>query len=268
MKPVSKTAFYCCGVRMLDAERANPICGDSYAKLFMNEQGREILEKFKDETRPNSANVARHRLIDDFLREQLTRHSQLRVVIIGAGFDTRAFRLNGGAWLELDEIALIKYKNERLPVTDCKNELERIPIDFATESLSDKLAPFSTDLSAVVVIEGVFMYLQEDVILELLQTLRRLFGNHTLICDLMTRDFFENQAVTMQEKVSSLGASFKFIINNPQEMFLSNGYKLMDKMEVIEKSFLFESPELPTEILNTILPTLPSGYSIHVFEAT
>jgi len=31
MKPISKTAFYCCGVRMQDAESSNPICGDVYA---------------------------------------------------------------------------------------------------------------------------------------------------------------------------------------------------------------------------------------------
>ena len=36
MKPISKTAFYCCGVRMQDAERQKPVCGDNYAKVFMN----------------------------------------------------------------------------------------------------------------------------------------------------------------------------------------------------------------------------------------
>ena len=45
---------------MQDAEREKPICGDTYAKAFMNEQGLQILEAFKDETRPNTSNVGRH----------------------------------------------------------------------------------------------------------------------------------------------------------------------------------------------------------------
>ena len=62
MKPISRTAFYCCGVRMRDAERSNPVCDDVYAKAFMNEDGLRILEAFKDETNPNASNVARHRI--------------------------------------------------------------------------------------------------------------------------------------------------------------------------------------------------------------
>jgi O-methyltransferase involved in polyketide biosynthesis len=42
-------------------------------------------------------------IIDDLLREELVANPNLTVVIIGAGFDTRAFRLQGGTWIELDE---------------------------------------------------------------------------------------------------------------------------------------------------------------------
>ena len=103
MKPISRTAFYSCGVRMQDAERSTSVCGDSYAKAFMNEEGLRILEAFQDETSPNASNVARHRIIDDFLRQELLANPSLCVVIIGAGFDSRAFRLKGGTWVELDE---------------------------------------------------------------------------------------------------------------------------------------------------------------------
>ena len=52
MKPISRTAFYCCGVRMQDAEASAPVCGDAYAKVFMNEDGLRIQEAFKDEVKP------------------------------------------------------------------------------------------------------------------------------------------------------------------------------------------------------------------------
>src|SRR5215510_9037451 len=171
MKPISKTAFYCCGVRMQDAEREQPVCGDSFARTFMNEQGLQILDTFKDETRPNTTNVARHRIIDDLLRQELLADPKLTVVIIGAGFDTRAFRLKGGTWIELDEPQVITYKEGRLPAANSNNELQRIPIDFASESLEQKLAPYSGRSPVTVVIEGVLMYLEEAAIGKLLETL-------------------------------------------------------------------------------------------------
>ena len=266
MKPISKTAFYCCGVRMQDAEREKPVCGDTYAKAFMNEQGLEILEAFKDETRPNMSNVGRHRIIDDLLRQELRANPNLTVVIIGAGFDTRAFRLHSGTWVELDEPQVITYKEERLPAATSDNELQRIAIDFATESLEQKLAPFSGRSPVAVVIEGVLMYLEEAAIDQSLQTLRRLFPQHRLICDLMNRDFFESSASTIHEKLSGMGATFKFLTDNPEEVFEKNGYRQLEKIPIIEKAVLLEAGEIPPEVWQTVQPTLPQGYSIYVFE--
>jgi methyltransferase (TIGR00027 family) len=266
MKPISKTAFYCCGVRMQDAERAQPVCGDTYAKTFMNEQGLQILEMFKDETRPNISNVARHRLIDDLLREELLAKPNLTVVIIGAGFDTRAFRLKGGTWIEIDEPQVIAYKEERLPAANSDNELQRISIDFATESLEQKLAPYSGRSPVTVVIEGVLGYLDEAAIGNSIETLDHLFPRHRLICDLMTREFFDKAAGSIHEKLTGMGATFKFTIDNPEEVFLKNGYRQPETIPVVEKAVLFEAGEIPPDVWQTIQPTLPRGYSIHVFE--
>src|SRR5215207_11145099 len=187
MKPISKTAFYCCGVRMQDAASANPVCGDVYAKEFMNEDGLRVLEAFRDETSPNATNVVRHRIIDDFLRRELAADPGLCVVTIGAGFDSRPYRLTGGRWIELDEPQIIAYKNERLPIDRSDNALERIPVDFSADSLEEKLSAFGDCRRTVVVIEGVFVYLDEEEITRLFATLRRVFPKHRLICDLVSR---------------------------------------------------------------------------------
>jgi len=268
MKPISRTAFYCCGLRMQDAEASSPVCGDIYAKVFMNEDGVRILEAFKDETNPNASNVARHRIIDDFLREELLVDPGLCVVIIGAGFDSRAFRLTGGVWVELDEPQVIAYKNERLPASGCVNELHRIPIDFSTDSLEGKLSAFANRSPVAVVVEGVFLYLEEEAIGQLLQTLRKLFPRHKLICDLLSKEFIENYGGTLREKLRGMGATFKFIADNPETVFLENGYRHTEKVSIIEKAVVFGSPNIPPQVLEELLPTLPRGLAIHVFEAS
>lgn len=266
MKPISKTAFYCCGVRMQDAASAAPVLGDVYAKVFMNEDGMRIIEAFKDETSPNASNVARHRIIDDFLRRELSAAPDLMVVTIGAGFDTRPYRLEGGTWIEFDEPQIIAYKNERLPAADARNPLQRVPIDFASESLEEKLISFLSDRPVTVVIEGVFMYLTEEEINDLLQTLRRLFPTHKLICDLMNREFFEKNSRTLHEKINDIGAAFRFAVDDPERIFLENEYRRAEKVSIVGRAASLGLLAIPESVLKNELRDLAEGLAIYVFE--
>ena len=268
MKPISKTAFYCCGIRMQDAESESPACGDNFARTFMNDDGLKILDAFKDDTAPNASNVARHRIIDDLLRNEFSVNSSLSVVLIGAGFDSRAYRLKGGRWIELDEPQVIDYKNAKLPISQSENELQRIPIDFGTESLEEKLLPFSTSEPVVFVIEGVFMYLDQLVIIESLRTLHKLFPRHKMICDLMTREFFEKYGKKMHEKLTGMGASFKFTVDSPEELFETSGYKLIKKISIVESAVSYGLLKIPKVALKLFLRALTGGYAIYVFEVT
>ena len=267
MKPISQTAFYCAGVRMQDAELDKPVCGDVYARTFMNEDGLKILEKFKDETRPNTSNVARHRIIDDILRDDLAANPNLCVVIIGAGFDSRAYRLNGGTWVEVDEPQVIAYKNERLPAAQSKNELQRVAVDFSIDSLEERLSSFAGRSPVVVVIENVFMYLEQETITSLLHTLYRLFPQHKLVCDLMNRSFFEKYGRTIHEKLTGMGASFKFTADKPEEVFVRNGYRRVAVYSIVAKSVEYQGNKIAQFMLKTLFRTLASGYAIYVFEA-
>ena len=250
---------------MQDAEASKPVCGDGYAKMFMNEDGLRIHEAFKDEIRPNASNVARHRIIDDFLRQELGANPRLQIILIGAGFDSRAYRLNGGKWIELDEPQIITYKNKRLSTADCKNDLQRVPIDFSNDPLEQKLSPFSCHDPVAVVIEGVFMYLEQDAIRHLLHTLRRLFAKHKLICDLMSRKFFEKYSRSLHEKIVGMGTSF-IIMDNPDEIFIRNGYRIVEKVSIVGRAIEWGSVRIPDILFHLFLHTLSKGYSVYVFE--
>lgn len=162
---------------------------------------------------------------------------------------------------------MIAYKNERLPVADAPNQLQRVAIDFSTDSLEENLAPFAERGGpVVVVVEGVFMYLEQQAIEQLLQTLRRLFPQHKLICDLMTRKFFEKYGRTIHEKLTGMGATFKFTVDNPAEVFVKHGYERLEQISTVVKSTEFEGRKVPKILFRTFLRTLASGYAIYVFE--
>lgn len=266
MKPISQTAYYCCGARMQDAEKSHPICGDSFAKLFMNDDGHHIFQSFKNDNRANAGNSARHRIIDDYIQNELRRNPHLQIVVIGAGFDSRAYRLNGGNWLELDEPAIIEYKNEKLPTQKSKNKLHRISIDFATESVASKLRPFANNGPVIFIIEGVFVYLTQEAIQTLLKELRSLFPQHELICDLMTSQFFRQYGRPFHRKIEALGASFQFVKNKPDELFLENGYECTKRLSIPSRATKFGFNQFPKILSKTFLSSLWGGYAVYVFK--
>lgn len=267
MKPISNTAFYCCGVRMQDAENEKSVCRDIYAKEFMDGRGLSILSTFFDEKKPNAVTLARHRIIDDFIRKELSGNPDLQVILIGAGFDSRAYRLNGGSWIELDEPQIISYKNKRLPVEKSKNKLQRVSIDFDKGSLEDALKDFATDQPVIIVFEGVFIYLQEETIKQTVQTLKHLFPKHKLACELMTRSFHKKYTRSINYKLGELGVGFKFTPKKPSELFLNANYQLLEKYSIIAKAIEYGSIKLPKIILKALFGTLEHGFSICIFES-
>jgi len=107
MPPVSDTAFFCCGIRELDAASQYPICNDVYAKNFMTEEGRKAFKKYQPGYFARGLNFARPKIIDNKIAAYIKENPKLKIILIGAGFDSRAYRLAGGDWLEIDEAAVI-----------------------------------------------------------------------------------------------------------------------------------------------------------------
>jgi methyltransferase (TIGR00027 family) len=255
---------------MEDAQSKHPVCNDTYAKVFMKNEGHEIFERFKPFKDAKISNATRHRIIDDLIREELKRDPESLVIIIGAGFDTRAYRFNGGIWIELDDPGLIEYKNECLPVSECTNPLHRIPHDMTGDSLSERLSQFSTGKPPVIIIEGVFIYLTEEAMSKLIKVLRELFPEHLLFCDLQTLRCFRQFNLKFQEVLKGFGAALCITSDSPENVFLSHGYRMREKISILVKTTRYarlSARQLLIKLaLNTFLRGVRDGYSIYCFE--
>jgi methyltransferase (TIGR00027 family) len=266
MNPISNTAFYCCGIRMLDARQRRPVCGDTLARQFMDERGMEIFRRFGGESGPNASNVARHRYIDDFLRQQLARDARLQIALIGCGFDSRAFRLTGGTWFELDEPPLIAYKEERLPATRAPNPLRRIAIDFAADCLEEKLQALAPTVPTVFVIEGVTMYVPPEALRRTLEVLKSRFPGHRIIADLMTRSFINRYGRNVKRIIGQLGAQM-IPGDSPALPFAQAGYRELSRAPIVGMIFRYRSLGFLHPLVSLLMPGGYSGYTIRVFQA-
>jgi methyltransferase (TIGR00027 family) len=264
--PISRTAYYTLGVRAWDAGQAQPLCGDAFARTLMNDDAEALWAEFRHFARANPSNAMRHAIIDEQLRTELAEAPDTRIVVIGSGFDTRPFRLAGGAWVEVDEPELLSYKESRLPVASAPNPLTRLAIDFEHESLADKLAAFAGAARTCVVLEGVLMYLTHAQRAALIETLGSLFPRHVLYCDLMRQSFFEKYGRDIHERIVGLGTTFRDLSDEPERIFMDAGYTMKERTSIPLRTAERQGDRMTGFLVRWLLGTLRDGYCVVRFE--
>jgi O-methyltransferase involved in polyketide biosynthesis len=204
------------------------------------------------------------------IKSEIKKEPETKIFIIGAGFDTRAYRMEGGYWYEFDDPEVIKYKDKYLPESECKNTIKRIPFNFSVDSLEEKLAEFKLKKPVFIIIEGVFIYLDEKATIKLIKALQNQFPQHTLFCDLQNYKFFKKFNTKFQKVLQEFGTSLQITSNSPEQLFLDNGYDLGEKISIIDKTMeyakLTVSQFLVKILMKTVLKNIKDGYAIYVFK--
>lgn len=266
LAPVARTAYYCCVLRADDAARPQPVCGDTLAARFVDPAIRLDLQPLLRFRGPSASNVARHRLIDDLLRERLAHDPARRVFVLGAGFDTRAFRLGGGRWWEFDDPPLLALKEARLPAAAAPQPLVRLPVDLRGDALAAHLAALAGDDAALVVLEGVSMYLSEAALAALARTMRTALPRATLVCDLLSPAFVRWFSHGLRQALARLGAPLARHAAHPRLAFEAAGYAARQQTSVVAWARAAGTLPIPRWLLATLLRELRDGYTVWVFE--
>jgi methyltransferase (TIGR00027 family) len=115
---------------------------------------------------PRLSGVVRTRVIDDLVRDAI-RGGCTQLVLLGAGYDTRATRLPEAAStlvFEIDHPSTQARKREALGMTPA--HVRYVPLDFERDSLAHSLTDAGLDpgRQSCVVWEGVFSYLSAEAI--------------------------------------------------------------------------------------------------------
>jgi methyltransferase (TIGR00027 family) len=167
----SKTALMVCAYRARASRWERPLFVDPWAAPIAGDEG-EATARALDGTFPVMETwlALRVAYLDRLVALAIDRLSIRQVVILGAGYDTRAARLPraGTTYFEVDHPATQAAKREQLA------RLERYPADaaryvscnFEREDPIERLVAsgFSTREPALVVWEGVVPYLTEDAV--------------------------------------------------------------------------------------------------------
>jgi methyltransferase (TIGR00027 family) len=131
--------------------------------------------------------LCRTRFIDDAFRDALAGGCE-QVVILGAGLDSRAYRIPGADRIrvfELDHPATQAWKREQIARRRdvAPSHVTFVPVDFERQDLSDVLvgAGFRNDANTLVIWEGVTQYLAADAVDATFRHLSRLAAHGSRI---------------------------------------------------------------------------------------
>ena len=174
---VGQTAFGAGMLRALEGHAARPLFDDSLVERLLvgwpavvvrNRVLRSAFVRLLEKVGPGfyGSVVCRTRVIDDACRRALADGID-RVVILGAGLDTRPYRMPEMAAvrvceLDLPEVQEVKRELVGRALSERPDHVDYVPIDFARQAPGEVLADLR--VRTLVVWEAVSMYLDAEAV--------------------------------------------------------------------------------------------------------
>ncbi|GAA3958497.1 class I SAM-dependent methyltransferase [Pedobacter ginsengiterrae] len=238
----SKTAEGVALIRAIESEKPVNIriCYDPFARAFIPKISYFLSKLFINSGIYNRVAqgliellIVRDRYIDDCLKGFI-REGVDQIVILGAGFDTRGYRIDGIEKIkifEVDHPDTLKIKLKRLKKVIKKEQqnIFHVPVDFNTQSLAERLleSGYNDQLKTFFIWQGVTVYLTNEGVDNTLSFIANRSGEGSSIIF----DFFDNEMLQdtnrpevkmMHRSAKVTGEGFLFGIDSGTiEVFLS-----------------------------------------------
>lgn len=197
----SKTAETIAMVRVSESKKpeAERVCYDPYAIRFISQEVLDFVtnnpEKYRalinqnERLVPGARNsiVARVRFFDDIV-ESAVNDGLEQLVILGAGYDTRSYRIEGldkVKIFEVDHPVTQEVKIEKIKeiFSSLPDHVTYVPVDLEIDDLKQEILKSGYDSSkkTLFIMEGILMYLTPDIVDEVLSFMVHNSGKESAI---------------------------------------------------------------------------------------
>jgi len=245
--PAQESLFLTLGSRALDSRLPRPFLGDTTADAIVAKTGYP-LERFPQlgtkvlDPRSKVFDVAvRTKIMDDMVRQFVRRHPNAVVLDLGAGLDDRLARVDppaGVDWYDIDYPEVIELRRKVLPHLENSHDIGADLTD--PQWLND----IPDHRPAIIVADGLMLFLAQDDFLALLRRLTTRFPSGELVLNAYTSwamwTFKRSRAMApIAGGIANPG------LNNPKklEKWVS-GLKLVDELLLTRTAEVAELPRL------------------------
>ena len=252
------------------------ICYDPLAKMFIRPEliakllslPEEKLEKQRAEVEqvlPGHRNsiLTRVRYFDDYIQGKIA-DGMSQFVIIGAGYDSRPYRLEGMDEvkvfeIDLEETQAIKKSIIQKTLGKLPSHVSYLPLDITAGDLYSSLVKsgFDGSKAGLFAIEGLLCYLSSEIVLRLLRNIvQNAAPGSVILFDTIPQSLIDGTnpspvAERLRQHVMNMGEPFLFgIRDGKEEQYLtdlgfSNARAVIDR-EYMSRLFYGKTPEKKT----------------------
>jgi methyltransferase, putative, TIGR00027 family len=232
MEPVSVTGQWTAAMRAEESRRTDRLFEDRYAALLAGEAGWAGLEAMREIAAPMGTVLLRT-LVGDAIVRAATALGLRQVVLVAAGLDTRAYRLDlppDLVFYEVDLPGVFAYKDPILAAAGAPPACQRVPV------LADLSEPwyealqaggFRPNLPTVWIAEGLFFYLTEEQTRGVLSELTAVSApGSVLIFDAIQPSFFTEPAYSrFRTYLKSRNVPWRSSIADPVTLLAGYGWR-------------------------------------------
>ncbi len=249
IQQVSDTAFLVAYHRAVESARKDALFSDPLAQRLAGENGRRMAEHMPTRAMTGWVVAMRTVVIDGLIQEAVANGVEL-VVNLGAGLDTRPYRMQlpaGLRWLEVDQAHIIAFKQQQLATETPTCHLEQLAVDLADVSARRALfaALEAREQRMLVLTEGVVPYLDVAAAAELADDLHGLAHVEAWIVDYVSPQVAAYRRRAGADRAMG-NAQFKFDPPDWHAFFAEHGWRARDMRYIAEKArTLGRTPPLP-----------------------
>ena len=244
---VADTALWVATYRADESERPDALFHDRLAGMLAGDRGRRIAASMPYPAMMAWLLAIRTVAIDRLVLQAISLGVDT-VVILGAGLDTRPYRMELPSmlrWIEVDFPNIVTYKNEKLAAEKPVCRLERVAADLSDIPIRRRLFQQigSESQSALIITEGVVIYLSSDDAAELSRDLFAVPSFHFWIQDY--RQYATKQRIPSSMKRLFKDSPFRFDKDDWLSFFVSHGWKIGEKILAYHESLRVKRPFPP-----------------------
>lgn len=229
IQSVADTAYLVAHYRAVETRRPDALFQDPLAARLVGHRSAQFDQTFGAVPMSGWSVVIRTRLIDELILD-LVRGGVDTVINLGAGMDTRAYRLDlpkGLRWVEVDQAHVLAEKERLLVGENARCQLERVALDLSQEEPRRLWIEKESARSGrrLLLTEGVVPYLDQDEVAALAHGLHRLPNVAAWMVD-----YFSPVVVRYRQRLATTrqmdAAPFKFAPEDWRVFFSSRGWRV------------------------------------------
>ncbi|HWT47872.1 MAG TPA: class I SAM-dependent methyltransferase [Mycobacterium sp.] len=239
--PAQESLFLTLGGRALDSRLPRPFLGDTMADEIITKVGYDLARfpalttKLLDPRTRVFDIAVRAKTLDDVVRRFISDHPDAVVLDLGAGLDSRIFRIDPPStveWYDVDFPEVIALRARVVP--------QRVNAHSISADLTDPdwLRDVPGSRPAVIVGDGLIAFLTQDGFVSLLNRLARHFPGGELAFNLYTRN-----AIWVVKHTPSMDVIADGVVN-PGFNDPRQPERWVDGLKLVEEIFLTRAPEV------------------------